>query len=50
MVSRVIGTAMGSASSCQPEAVSPVNSTSASSWPVPDQRCPTCVPVLFCCL
>jgi len=40
-----IATAGDSETSCQPEAVSPLNVASASITPVLDHRCPTCVPV-----
>ncbi len=51
-VGRVAGDGDGEGSSCccHPDAVSPVNSTSASRSPLADQTWPTWVPVLLSCL
>ena len=46
MVFAVIATGAPRLASCQPLALSPVNVTVASSWPVFDHRWPVCVPVL----
>ena len=47
MVLAVISTAGDSATSCQPEAVSPANVASASNVPAADHRWPTCAPVFW---